>query len=187
MLSSDVRIYAPCVRRFVDDALPLWAMAPPGVGGLDYQADTIGTVLGSVGVLMLLFQLFCYAPIAQRLRMRRSYLVAMATTAPLTLALPTIAGVAGSAWVSGSPPAVHSCSRVQCVQRMCLCAIVSRIYVCVGSAYVLFVRVCVCVCVCVCVSRRGEIVSQRAVRRRGASRRRLCCSSALMRCASPPS
>ncbi|XP_062084513.1 protein ZINC INDUCED FACILITATOR 1-like [Humulus lupulus] len=64
-LMSSIILY--CVFQLHDMAyseiFPLWAVSPKKYGGLSYSSEEVGEVLAISGLVMLLFQLFCYPPI----------------------------------------------------------------------------------------------------------------------------
>jgi len=48
----------------MNEVLPIWGLAPRGVGGLDITTAEIGAIMASIGVFLVLFQTFAYHRIA---------------------------------------------------------------------------------------------------------------------------
>lgn len=100
---SSISVY--CIWGLHDMAyseiFSLWAVSPESYGGLGFTTTEVGNVLAAAGAALLIFQLFIFAPLANRFGAIQMIRLPAVLTLPLVAVYPLMARLDGiSLWIT---------------------------------------------------------------------------------------
>ncbi|KAI5077227.1 hypothetical protein GOP47_0007051 [Adiantum capillus-veneris] len=105
----------------------LWCVSPETYGGLGLTTSDVGNILSAAGAALLVFQLFVFAPLANRFGAIQIIRVPIVMTLPLVAVYPLIARLDGvSLWIAIIPAA--------CIKNVLSLCIITGLFILINNS-----------------------------------------------------